>query len=272
MMFALRFIDSSLWRSLVVQAENQAPTSGPDLLAQVGNSTIIDRLFEEYSFHIFAYLKACAGSGTAPTTIYETPRSSSSKQTSARDQDFERLHRAICIADSYYIFNAFRSTWTSRKNSSALLEGDEKRQQKLVDFLVSYLTRLASFITSFAIQDIDIKNYQNTRIYDEFVHFRDDLNHALARRRRIVPSSFFVRNIERLDIDPIGCGGFSDVWRGCMHGTSLVALKILRSLSTTTKMNGTEHQVRHISPRTMHTNMMHRNSLRRSIEKQYSGK
>ncbi len=45
--------------------------------------------------------------------------------------------------------------------------------------------------------------------------------------------------IDKIGDHPIGCGGFADVWKGRMHdikggpnSTSLVALKILRSVTS----------------------------------------
>lgn len=71
--------------------------------------------------------------------------------------------------------------------------------------------------------------YKRTKICERFIRLQDQLNFALARKRGIVPSSFFVsHSIQQLGDGPIGCGGFADVWKGSMHGTAFVALKLLR--------------------------------------------
>ncbi|KAH8798545.1 kinase-like domain-containing protein, partial [Flagelloscypha sp. PMI_526] len=49
----------------------------------------------------------------------------------------------------------------------------------------------------------------------------------VAIRHRILPSSFFVTDIERKGENPIAGGGFADVYRGKWHGQE-VCLKVLR--------------------------------------------
>ena len=48
-----------------------------------------------------------------------------------------------------------------------------------------------------------------------------------ARERGTVPSKLFLTGVERQGVNPIGGGGFSDVWKGSFDG-KLVAVKVLR--------------------------------------------
>ncbi|KAK0491271.1 hypothetical protein IW261DRAFT_1436717 [Armillaria novae-zelandiae] len=50
---------------------------------------------------------------------------------------------------------------------------------------------------------------------------------ALNKARNIVPSSFSSREVTREGTNPIGGGGFSDIWLGRLHDTR-VCLKVLR--------------------------------------------
>lgn len=50
---------------------------------------------------------------------------------------------------------------------------------------------------------------------------------ALNKARNIVPSSFYSREATREGTNPIGGGGFSDIWMGRLHDTR-VCLKVLR--------------------------------------------
>ena len=48
-----------------------------------------------------------------------------------------------------------------------------------------------------------------------------------AQLRGVVPSSFYLQNINRIGLYPFAHGGFSDVYKGELDG-SLVVLKVLR--------------------------------------------
>ncbi|KAK0244452.1 kinase-like domain-containing protein [Armillaria nabsnona] len=50
---------------------------------------------------------------------------------------------------------------------------------------------------------------------------------ALSKARNIVPSSFSSPDVTRERINPIGGGGFADIWKGSLHDTQ-VCLKVLR--------------------------------------------
>ncbi|PBK74598.1 kinase-like protein [Armillaria solidipes] len=50
---------------------------------------------------------------------------------------------------------------------------------------------------------------------------------ALSKARNIVPSSFSSRDVTREGVNPIGGGGFADIWKGNLHETQ-VCLKVLR--------------------------------------------
>ncbi|KAK0464732.1 kinase-like domain-containing protein [Desarmillaria tabescens] len=50
---------------------------------------------------------------------------------------------------------------------------------------------------------------------------------ALSKARNIVPSSFFSRDVTREGTNPVGGGGYADIWKGHLHDTQ-VCLKALR--------------------------------------------
>ncbi|PBK89471.1 hypothetical protein ARMGADRAFT_935652 [Armillaria gallica] len=50
---------------------------------------------------------------------------------------------------------------------------------------------------------------------------------ALCNARNIVPSSLFLRDVIREGKNPVGGGGFADIWKGHLHDTH-VCLKVLR--------------------------------------------
>ncbi|KAK0485347.1 kinase-like domain-containing protein [Armillaria luteobubalina] len=50
---------------------------------------------------------------------------------------------------------------------------------------------------------------------------------ALSKARNIMPSSFVCRDVTREGVNPIGGGGFADVWKGKLHDAQ-VCLKVLR--------------------------------------------
>ncbi len=68
-----------------------------------------------------------------------------------------------------------------------------------------------------------------TQVYHRFVAVRDKMIFTLARKRGIVPSSFFITGIDEVGDHPIGHGGFADVYKGIMRD-DIVALKILRPI------------------------------------------
>ncbi|KAK0439169.1 kinase-like domain-containing protein [Armillaria borealis] len=50
---------------------------------------------------------------------------------------------------------------------------------------------------------------------------------TLCKARNAVPSSLFLRDVTREEENPVGSGGFADIWRGRLHDTQ-VCLKVLR--------------------------------------------
>ena len=83
---------------------------------------------------------------------------------------------------------------------------------------------------------------------------RSEIVFSVARNRGIVPSSFFVDNIEKVGDRAIGGGGFADVWKGCFHvevgepsAARPVALKILRTFKNVTAAKALK-QVSRIHP------------------------
>ncbi len=68
-------------------------------------------------------------------------------------------------------------------------------------------------------------------IYQRFSRLRDHFIFWLARQCGIVPSSFFVKGVDRVEDKPIGHGGFADVYKGRMQGVGcdiFVAIKTIR--------------------------------------------
>jgi len=112
------------------------------------------------------------------------------------------LMPSVHIADFYYRFHFLRSICQSPGNLSALLEKDDLVLRELID--------------SPLLDAKDHARHEETKVYLKFKNLRDNLLHTLARKRGIVPSSFFVMDIVRVGDHPIGCGGFADVWKGCM--------------------------------------------------------
>ncbi|GAW04607.1 serine threonine-protein kinase nrc-2 [Lentinula edodes] len=49
----------------------------------------------------------------------------------------------------------------------------------------------------------------------------------LSKKYQILPSSMILREIEREGQNPVGGGGFADIWRGAVNNQS-VCLKVLR--------------------------------------------
>ena len=51
-----------------------------------------------------------------------------------------------------------------------------------------------------------------------------------ARERSILPSNLFLTGVEKEGQDPVGGGGFSDVWKGT-YQEKYIAVKVLRTFS-----------------------------------------
>ena len=53
----------------------------------------------------------------------------------------------------------------------------------------------------------------------------------VAYRSGVLPHSLFVEEVQRTEELPVDGGGFSDIYRGALHGKT-VALKVLRIFTT----------------------------------------
>ena len=74
-------------------------------------------------------------------------------------------------------------------------------------------------ITLTSLQFID-KGGKHTRLLERVLR-------AIVAERGILPSYLYIHGVQRISRNPVGCGGFADVWIGEMHGQRL-ALKVLR--------------------------------------------
>ncbi len=98
-------------------------------------------------------------------------------------------------------------------------------------------------------RECDIHWHPNIgKLRDNFMRSRDHLSFVLAKRKGVVPSSFFVTGISKLEDQPAGRGGFADVWFGWRrtprsHRPTYVALKVLRVFDSSGIQYDTLHQV-----------------------------
>lgn len=85
--------------------------------------------------------------------------------------------------------------------------------------------------------------FRHNPLCDAYIYFKDKIISSVARLRGVVPSSFFVDNVEKVGDYAIGRGGFADVWKGHLSvpndkgdsvATFLVALKVLRTFKKST--------------------------------------
>ena len=67
----------------------------------------------------------------------------------------------------------------------------------------------------------------NRRFCDRFLQ-------KLVRRSGELPGYLIIRDVEKLGSNPVGGGGYSDVWQGLLR-RNLVAMKVLRLFNVTDK-------------------------------------
>ncbi|KLO08890.1 kinase-like protein [Schizopora paradoxa] len=130
----------------------------------------------------------------------------------------DRYEHLVGIGIFYERCHLLRSICQSPKGLSVLLEKDDSELQDLVD----------SPILAHAC-------YSETKVYLKYAYWRHQLLYTLATRRGIIPSSFLVTNSVRIGDQPIGRGGFADVWKGSMKEENggrfahrVIAVKVLR--------------------------------------------
>ncbi|KLO18998.1 kinase-like protein [Schizopora paradoxa] len=82
------------------------------------------------------------------------------------------------------------------------------------------------------------ERYRTTKIYGKYRECRNHLLLTFARKRGIVPSSFFTTDLVRSGDHPIGVGGYADVWKGYRATDSdkgdsqqIFALKVLKDFT-----------------------------------------
>ncbi|KLO08369.1 kinase-like protein [Schizopora paradoxa] len=249
--FALQYLNANLWYGAMSKKPDKRATRSTrtlfaDLLAEAGRAQKMDGIFEKNATEIFGLMKEGAMSSTTDIThetlefrrsltmtINENRRlgivGPPSREETLLNLESNLLRRAICVADFYYAYHTLRCAWKSSRDLSGLMEKDCVHLQNMMDFL-----------------DVEPQSYKDTKIYHRFIRIRDHLNFALARRRGIVPSSFFVSGIKEIEDKPVGHGGFADVWKGKMedgvHPTVSVALKLLRTSDVSEERRETLHQ------------------------------
>ncbi|KLO08889.1 kinase-like protein [Schizopora paradoxa] len=133
----------------------------------------------------------------------------------------------VHIADFYYRFHFLQRIRKSSTNLSKVLGWSDRHLQRLIDALM-----------------LDGERYEKTRIYAKYREHRVYFQYHLARKRGIVPTSFFITDITRTGDQPVGGGQYADMWKGYMtipadenaDSQQVVALKVLKEFNLSRKL------------------------------------
>ncbi|KLO08886.1 kinase-like protein [Schizopora paradoxa] len=152
---------------------------------------------------------------------------------SIKEPDRIRLDAAANVINLYLLFHILQAACESSDNLREIFNENDSRLRLLVNFL----------------DTIKAEAYRFASVFEKFEYWRKSLILGIAKRRGIVPSSFFVDDITQIGDHPVGHGGSADIWKALRNGTSdkspqLCGLKVIRNFTTPMGL-GAEMQNQH---------------------------
>ncbi len=183
----------------------EAKTLFADILAPVGDVNInrVDMLFEEEF-------------GAMDMTHETLEHQPSQREIYLLDL----LHRAVRLADFYYLYHVLRSILQSSDGLSAMMEKGSRtfarydglsRTSQLFTEVTLWLG-----LTSYQSQDMETESYKSTKIYQRFHTHERSFKFRSGEATRHRSNIFLCTGIMQYGDHPVGRGGFADVWTGSL--------------------------------------------------------